>query len=38
MTFKTRLLAVAAISAALVLPMSASAHRGWLLPAFTTLS
>jgi uncharacterized GH25 family protein len=38
MTFKKRLLAVAAISAALALPMSASAHRGWLLPAFTTLS
>lgn len=38
MTFKKRLLAVAAVGVALALPMSASAHRGWLLPAFTTLS
>lgn len=38
MTFKTRLLAVAAVGVALALPMSASAHRGWMLPAFTTLS
>lgn len=38
MTFKMRLLAVAAVGVALALPMSASAHRGWLLPAFTTLS
>jgi uncharacterized GH25 family protein len=38
MTFKKSLLAVAALSAALALPMAASAHRGWLLPAFTTLS
>ncbi|ATC34377.1 DUF4198 domain-containing protein [Caulobacter vibrioides] len=38
MTFKTRLLAVAAVGVALALPMSASAHRGWMVPAFTTLS
>ena len=35
MTFKTRLLAVAAVGVALALPMSASAHRGWMVPAFT---
>lgn len=38
MTFKKRLLAVAAVGLALGLPMSASAHRGWMLPSFTTLS
>lgn len=38
MTFKKSLLAVAALGAALALPMSASAHRGWMIPSFTTLS
>lgn len=38
MTFKKSLLAVAALGAALALPMSASAHRGWMVPSFTTLS
>ncbi|WP_419252198.1 DUF4198 domain-containing protein [Caulobacter sp. ErkDOM-YI] len=38
MSLKTRLFAVAAAGLALTLPMSASAHRGWLLPSFTVLS
>ncbi|TCS13987.1 DUF4198 domain-containing protein [Caulobacter sp. BK020] len=41
MTFKTRLLAVAAglaLALPLVLPTAASAHRGWLLPSATVLS
>lgn len=38
MSLKTRLFAVAAVGLALALPMSASAHRGWLLPSFTLLS
>jgi len=38
MSLKTRLFAVAAVGLALALPMSASAHRGWLLPSFTVLS
>ncbi len=38
MSLKTRLFAVAAVGLALVLPMSANAHRGWLLPSFTVLS
>lgn len=38
MTFKNRLLAVAAVGVALAAPMSASAHRGWMVPSFTTLS
>lgn len=38
MSLKTRLLAVAAAGLALTLPMSASAHRGWLAPSFTVLS
>jgi len=38
MTFKKRLLAVAAIGVALALPMTASAHRGWIVPSATVLS
>lgn len=38
MTFKKRLFAVAALGVALALPLSASAHRGWMVPSFTTLS
>ena len=40
MTFKKRLLAVAAplLAGALALPMSASAHRGWIAPSATVLS
>lgn len=38
MSLKTRLLAVAAAGLALTLPMSASAHRGWMVPSFTVLS
>jgi len=38
MTFKKRLLAVAAVGVALALPMTASAHRGWMVPSFTNLS
>jgi uncharacterized GH25 family protein len=42
MTFKKRLLAVAAPlligSVALALPMTASAHRGWIVPSATVLS
>jgi uncharacterized GH25 family protein len=38
MSLKTRLFAVAAVGLALTLPMSANAHRGWLLPSFTVLS
>jgi|EndMetStandDraft_6_1072998.scaffolds.fasta_scaffold00993_3 uncharacterized GH25 family protein len=38
MTFKKRLLAVAAVGVALALPMTASAHRGWIVPSATVLS
>ena len=38
MTFKKRLLAVAAMGVALALPMTASAHRGWIVPSATVLS
>ena len=38
MTFKKRLLAVAAVGMALALPMTASAHRGWIVPSATVLS
>lgn len=38
MSLKTRLLAVAAAGLALTLPLSASAHRGWMVPSFTVLS
>jgi len=42
MSLKTRLFAVAApalgLALALTLPMSASAHRGWMVPSFTVLS
>ncbi|OZA72840.1 MAG: nickel transporter, partial [Caulobacter sp. 39-67-4] len=38
MSLKTRLLAVAAAGLALTLPMSANAHRGWMVPSFTVLS
>lgn len=42
MTLKKRLLAVAApalvAAATLALPLSAHAHRGWMIPSFTTLS
>ena len=38
MTLKTRLLAVAAAGLALALPLSASAHRAWMVPSFTVLS
>ena len=38
MFLKTRLFAVAAAGLALTLPLSANAHRGWLLPSFTVLS
>ncbi|WP_421739044.1 DUF4198 domain-containing protein [Caulobacter sp.] len=38
MSLKTRLLAVAAAGIALALPLSASAHRGWMVPSFTVLS
>ncbi|NQE63906.1 DUF4198 domain-containing protein [Caulobacter sp. RHG1] len=38
MTFKKSLLAVAALGAVLAMPLSAQAHRGWLLPSFTNLS
>lgn len=38
MTFKTRLLALALGAAALALPMTASAHRGWIVPSATVLS
>jgi uncharacterized GH25 family protein len=38
MTFNTRLLAVAAASLALALPVAASAHRAWMAPSATVLS
>ena len=38
MTFKKSLLAVAALGAVLAMPLSAQAHRGWMLPSFTNLS
>ncbi|MEJ2814728.1 MULTISPECIES: DUF4198 domain-containing protein [unclassified Caulobacter] len=38
MTFKKRLLAVAAGVALLALPLAANAHRGWILPSATVLS
>jgi len=38
MSLKTRLFAVAAAGLALALPLSASAHRGWMVPSFTVLS
>ncbi|WP_184716657.1 DUF4198 domain-containing protein [Caulobacter sp.] len=38
MTFKKSLLAVAALGAAFAMPLSAQAHRGWMLPSFTNLS
>ena len=38
MTFKKRLLAAALGVAALALPMTASAHRGWIVPSATVLS
>jgi uncharacterized GH25 family protein len=38
MTFKKRLLAVAAASLALALPLTANAHRAWMVPSFTVLS
>lgn len=38
MSLKIRLLAVAAAGLALALPLSASAHRAWMVPAFTVLS
>jgi uncharacterized GH25 family protein len=38
MTFKTRLFALALGAAALALPMTASAHRGWIAPSATVLS
>lgn len=38
MSFKTRLFAVAAAGLALALPISARAHRGWMIPSFTVLS
>ena len=38
MTFKKRLLVAALGVAALALPMTASAHRGWLVPSATVLS
>jgi len=38
MTLKTRLFAVAAAGLALALPLSASAHRAWMVPSFTVLS
>lgn len=38
MSLKTRLLAVAAAGLALALPLSASAHRAWMVPSFTVLS
>ncbi|WP_454758734.1 DUF4198 domain-containing protein [Caulobacter segnis] len=38
MTFKKRLLAVAALGVVLALPMTASAHRGWIVPSATVLS
>ena len=38
MSLKTRLLAVAAAGIALALPLSANAHRGWMVPSFTVLS
>ncbi len=38
MSFKTRLFAVAAAGLALALPLTASAHRAWMVPAFTVVS
>ncbi|MBO9707890.1 MAG: DUF4198 domain-containing protein [Caulobacter sp.] len=38
MTLKKRLLAVAAAGVALALPLSASAHRAWMVPSATVLS
>ncbi|WP_454714220.1 DUF4198 domain-containing protein [Caulobacter segnis] len=38
MTFKKRLLAAALGVATLALPMTASAHRGWIVPSATVLS
>lgn len=38
MTFRKRLLAVAALAAGVALPLTASAHRAWLEPSFTVLS
>jgi uncharacterized GH25 family protein len=38
MTFKKSLLAVAALGAVLAMPLSAQAHRGWMVPSFTNLS
>lgn len=38
MTFKKRLLAVALGGLALALPLTAQAHRSWLVPSFTVLS
>ena len=38
MSSRNRLLAVAAASLALAFPLSASAHRAWMVPSFTVLS
>ncbi|CAN5142580.1 DUF4198 domain-containing protein [soil metagenome] len=38
MTLNQRLLAVAALGVALALPLSASAHRAWMLPSATVVS
>src|SRR5690606_21172218 len=38
MKYKTKLAAVAALAFAAAIPMSANAHRGWLLPSMTVIS
>ncbi|MDB5457239.1 MAG: hypothetical protein JWP92_2824 [Caulobacter sp.] len=38
MTLRHRLLALTAAAAALALPLTAQAHRGWILPTFTVVS